>query len=108
MMQEQVSRSDAVILGATLYSRLMSRAMGAAMTMATVLLAVARSMKAVRKAIPNIPPRLLSAFLRIIARIAANPPFSFINAAMDATRIVTIIVSNMPEIPAPMEDSAVA
>ena len=107
-MQEQVSRSDAVCRGSTPYSLVISLAIGAAITIATVLLAVAISIKAVKKAMPYIPPRLLLAFFLIKDRMASKPPFSFISAAIDATRIVTIMVSNMPLIPLPMEASAVA
>ena len=108
MIQEQVSRRDAVTLGSTLYSSVISLAIGAAMTMATVLFAVATSMKAVRNAIPNMPPRRLSALLRMKERMAAKPPLARIRAAIEATRIVTIIVSNIPEIPPPMEERALA
>ena len=86
----------------------MSLAIGAAMTIATVLFAVAISINTVRKAMPYIPPRLLPAFLRMKERIASKPPFSFMSEAIEATRIVTIMVSNIPFIPFPMEASAVA
>ena len=52
------------------------------------------------------PPRLLPAFPLMNERIASNPPFSFMSDAIEATRIVTIIVSNMPPKPLPMDASA--
>ena len=57
---------------------------------------------------PNMAPRLPFENLRISARIAANPPKASINALMEATRIVTIMVSNIPDVPVPMAENAVA
>ena len=57
---------------------------------------------------PSIPPRLLSAFSFIKERMASKPPFSRISAAIDETNIVTIIVSNIPAMPFPIDESAVA
>ena len=42
------------------------------------------------------------------SRIASNPPFSFMSAPIEATRIVTIMVSNIPLVPLPIAEKAVA
>ena len=88
------------------YSSAMFFAIGAAMTMATVLLAVATSIRPVSSATPSMPPRLPRKLRRMKPRIASNPPFSRISAAVDATRIVTIMVSNMPVVPLPIAEKA--
>ena len=75
--------------------------------MATVLFAVAISMMETRSPIPNSPPLRDLNPRRISCRMNSNPPNSLISAPMEATRMVTIIVSNIPVVPSPIAPIAV-
>ena len=88
-----------VFAGSILYSLLMSLATGDEIIIAMVLFAVAISVKNVKAQIPSIPPLLVWKTFFMWLNIALNPPFSLINAHIDETRIVTIIVSNIWDVP---------
>ena len=75
--------------------------------MATVLFAVAMSITEVRIPIPSSPPFLLLNALRITLRMYSKPPYSFISEPSAATRIATTMVSNIPDVPPPIELKAV-
>ena len=106
-MQEKVSSREADSLGVMPYSWLISLAMGPAMTMATVLLAVAMSMAPTSRPTPRRPPTLPRNTRRMKASRASKPPWARIRAHMADTRMVTMMVSNMPEAPLPMPASMV-
>ena len=107
-MQLKMSMRLATRTGSMPYSSPICLAMGPETTMATVLLAQAMSSSNVSKPQPSSPPRLPVKCRLMNARIDAKPPYSRMSALIDATRIVTIIVSNIPAVPVPMAENALA
>ena len=93
-------------MGAIPYSSLISLAIGPAMTMATVLFAVEMSIAPTSSPTPRRPPTLPWNTRRMKASRAAKPPCSRIRAHMAETRIVTMMVSNIPSAPSFMLPSS--
>ena len=75
------------------------------MTIATVLFAVAMSSRATRRPMPSCPPFLPRKILWMVSSRTSKPPFSRISAHIAETRIATMQVSNIPEVPDPMLES---
>lgn len=90
-----LSAADAVVLGHFLCD-------GVAITMATVLFAVAISISPTNKPMPSRPPLLPLKTCLIQCRRAAKPPYSLMSAQIAATRIATMLVSNIPAAPVPI------